>query len=244
MNRISFAILTNELFENWINNNKTLTDTSISLKNVDYDNLIALIYDEKNIYSFFTYLNYNNFSINIKQFLEDLRIFDNKKYSYVSLYLESIESILKLIIDTEILIHLYNYLIMFSTSSLPQGNTYLYNDNFQTNEISFYNDLKTIYEQSTMFLSQTIEDIDISKERYEKRVTINNLIKKLLKKYYTNALFCEFKKSFLEYLNKSNLPTEIILRYKEFLEYFHATLRNTFNQDKKSITLDIFKRNI
>ena len=101
MNRLSFAILTNKLFNEWIKNNRSFVDVQVSLEETEYDEFMSIIYESKNIYAFLTYSKYYNISELTEEFLNSLKEAKPKEYLCVKIYMESIENSIKEIVNME-----------------------------------------------------------------------------------------------------------------------------------------------
>lgn len=250
MNRLSFAILTNKLFNEWIKNNRSFVDVQVSLEETEYDEFMSIIYEAKNIYAFLTYSKYYNISELIEEFLNSLKEFKPKEYTFVKIYIESIEDSIKEIVNIEYIIHLYNFLLMFSKFSLPKNYGFLCQNAELETAMSIYPEEIGYYEQASIFIQSEKYQKDVSKERYELKNTLNNLIKNLLKESYTNSSYCEFKSQFIKYLEESNIPRKAILDYEMFMNYYHANMRKYFStkddKEKRLLkeTLDIFSDNL
>lgn len=250
MNRLSLAILTNKLFEEWVKNNRSFTDIQVSLENTEYDEFMSVVYEAKNIFSFLTYSKYYNTHELIEEFLNSMKEAQMKEYTFIKTYIVSIEESIKKIINMEYLVHLYNFLLMFSRSNFPNNYRFLYENVELATIMSVYPEATGYYEQASIFIQPEKPQTDISKERYELTNTLNNLIKNLLKESFTNASYCEFKSQFIKYLEKSNISRNGLLEYEGFMNYYHASMRKFFSikddKEKRLLkeTLDIFGNNL
>lgn len=250
MNRLSFAILTNKLFNDWIKNNRSFTDIQVSLEETEYNEFTSIIYESENIYAFLTYSKYYNIYELIEEFLNSLKEAKIKEYIFVKTYIASIEDSIKKIINMEYLVHLYNFLLMFSRSNFPSNYRYLYENAELSTIMSVYPTVFGYYEQASIFIQPEKPQTDISKKRYELANTLNNLIKNLLKESFTNASYCEFKSQFIKYLEESNISQDGILEYENTINYYHANMRKFFSmkddKEKRLLkeTLDIFGNNL
>ncbi len=246
MNRLSFAILTNKLFSEWIKNNRSFVDVQVSLEETEYDEFMSIIYESKNIYAFLTYSKYYNIFELTEEFLNSLKEVKPKEYQFVKIYMESIENSIKEIVNMEYIIHLYNFLLMFSKSNFPKNYVLLYQNIEVETIMSIYPEKIGYYEQTSIFIQLEKYQMDTSKERYELKNILNNLIKNLLKESFSNSSYCEFKSQFIKYLEESNIPRKSILDYEMFMNYYHANMRKYFStkEDKEKRllkeTLDIF----
>ena len=221
MNRLSFAILTNKLFNEWIKNNRSFVDVQVSLEETEYDEFMSIIYESKNIYAFLTYSKYYNISELTEEFLNSLKEAKPKEYLFVKIYMESIENSIKEIVNMEYIIHLYNFLLMFSKSNFPKNYVLLYQNIELETIMSIYPEKIGYYEQTSIFIQLEKYQMDTSKERYELKNILNNLIKNLLKESFSNSSYCEFKSQFIKYLEESNIPRKSILDYEMFMNCYH-----------------------
>ena len=167
MNRLSFAILTNKLFNEWIKNNRSFVDVQVSLEEIEYDEFMSIIYESKNIYAFLTYSKYYNISELTEEFLNSLKEAKPKEYLFVKIYMESIENSIKEIVNMEYIIHLYNFLLMFSKSNFPKNYVLLYQNIELETIMSIYPEKIGYYEQTSIFIQLEKYQMDTSKERYE-----------------------------------------------------------------------------
>lgn len=184
MNRLSFAILTNKLFSEWIKNNRSFVDVQVSLEETEYDEFMSIIYESKNIYAFLTYSKYYNIFELTEEFLNSLKEVKPKEYQFVKIYMESIENSIKEIVNMEYIIHLYNFLLMFSKSNFPKNYVLLYQNIELETIMSIYPEKIGYYEQTSIFIQLEKYQMDTSKERYELKNILNNLIKKFIKRIF------------------------------------------------------------
>lgn len=250
MNRLSLAILTNKLFDEWVKNNRSFTGIQVSLEDTEYNEFMSIIYEAKNIYAFLTYSKYYNISELIEEFLNSLKEAQMKEYTFVKTYIMSIEDSIKKIINMEYLVHLYNFLLMFSKSRFPNNYRFLYENAELLTIMSVYPQVTGYYEQASIFIQPEKPQTDISKERYELSNSLNNLIKNLLKESFTNASYCEFKSQFKKYLEESDISRSGLIEYEFIMDFYHVTMRKFFSlkddREKKLLkeTLDIFGNNL
>lgn len=242
MNRLSLAIFTNKLFNNWYEDhcsNDIINELNEMTQDIKYNKEKCEYYEAKMVDDLFSFYPYYEIYKKIEEFSEYIKSKNSYFYYLVNTYIDGIDMSIVSSMDIELIAHIYELLRLFyqgfnsididvalikiknnlSTSTSVSCLDSIPNDSY--NQISFIDEIEKEIE------------IEVSKVRYNKKRSIFQATYNIIKKYYTEDTFNSFEKAFIEIINLSEIPKVLKARYIELFEYIKNNVQD-YLQEKKT----------
>lgn len=240
MNRLSLAIFTNKLFNNWHEDhcsNDIINELNEMTQDIKYNKEKCEYYEAKMVDDLFSFYPYYEIYKKIEEFSEYIKSKNSYFYYLVNTYIDGIDMSIVSSMDIELIAHIYELLRLFyqgfNSIDIDVALIKIKNNLSTSTNVSCLDSISNGSYNQVSFIDETEKEIEVSQVRYNKKRSVFQATYNIIKKYYTEDTFNSFEKAFVEIINLSDIPKVLKDRYIDLFEYIKSNVQD-YLQEKKT----------